>query len=248
MVRLDLSSDKELEVASATAMYAGENKFEQIQINIPPVVSGNNVSDYNIELHVINKDNEYFTYNVKPLLSGKRYIATIDVMLDLTDEAQVLNMFLKMTCGESVGMTNTVEVTVNSAPNEGDEIQPRSALETLINSLNLRISNQNAIISELDGIVERKQSEITSLNTEIEGLQTAKSSLEAQIATAQGNISELQGELAEVNGLLADYRQAVTDKQSEIDALNNEKTAIQAFIQELNEEIERELQEVSNNE
>lgn len=248
MVRLDLSSDKYLDIASATAMYAGENKFEQIQINIPPVVSGNNVSEYKIELHVINEDNEYFAYNVKPELSGKFYTAIIDVMLDLTDKAQTLSMFLKMTCGESVGMTNTVEVTVNSAPNEGDEIQPRSELETTINSLNLRIAQQNTVVLELNETIGEKQAEISSLNTEIEGLQTAKSSLENQIEQAQGDVSELQQRLETVNGTLADYQQAVTDKQNEINALNNEKTDVQAFIQGLNEEIESELQEVSENE
>lgn len=241
MVFLELSPDKYLDKRSATQLFKTENNFERIKIKFPLTVSGRYISDYKIQLAVVNEENKYFSYDIELVVSGDGYESVIDVAQDLTDEVQTICVYLKLISGDTIGLTNRVELQIEDTPEGDEEITPRSALETLVESLNTRVTQQNTIITQLNGVVTQKSAEIAALESEKEGLITIKTSLEQQIQDAQDNISSLESQLADTNATIAQYERTIENKQSEIDGLLAEINEIQAFVENLNTQIENAL-------
>lgn len=241
MVVLEVTLDKVLNRKAVSQMFTGEDRFERIKIIFPPKVSGNDITTYSIELHVVNADKTYFAYPVSLTVSKGKYISLIDVGQDLTEKAQTLTLFLKFIRHDSVGVTNSVTIPVESTVDADSEIEPRSVLETHISSLNTRITQQTSIIGGLNDDIALKSSEIAALETEKAGLENIKASLENQIREATGDVTSLTARLEAANNSIAEYTQAISDKQSEIAGLQAEISDIQTFVDGLNTEINNSL-------
>ena len=206
MVTLNLTEDKRLQVKSATQMYVGENRFEQIRILLPPVVCGREIINYDMQLHVANVETkEYFTYALDPQPGKSGSVATIEVGIDLTDKAQTLDLSLHLQKDDEVGITNPVQVTISEPVTEQQEIIPRSVLVQRV--------------AELEAETQDKSAQISGLT--------------ARIAALEGQVTALTENKAVLEAEIRDLTAQVTALQSEVDALTTEKEETQAHIAEL---------------
>ncbi len=202
MITISLTEDKCLQLRSATKLYVGENNFEQIKIRLPTTVCGHDISAYQIQLHVSNtetKDYVKYPLNLQPDKTG--FYSTVDVGVDLTDQAQALNMALYMRKEDEVGITNPVSITIEEPAAEHDEILPRSALIE-------RIAELETDVSEKTELIENLNRQITDLSEQVETLTANKAALEAEIQSLSATVTSLQ---AQVDALTAE--KAETERQ-----------------------------------
>ena len=205
MITVRLTEDKTLQLLSATKQFVGENKFEQISIQLPTAVCGHVLSDYNIQLHVSNTDTkEYFKYPLQIKSAKSGYIATVDVGVDLTEKAQTLKMTLYMMKGTEVGITNPVPISVEEPAIEKKEIPPRSDLLD-------RIAELEAETSEKSAEIERLTARVADLTAQVETLTADKAALEAEVQSLNATITALQSEVDDLKAEKAETERHIAE-------------------------------------
>ena len=155
MITLRLDSSKHLSIVptSATKIFNGETKFEQIKIIVDKIICDRDISDYDLELRIFNEIGEYIPYSIKlsEADNWNGYVSYIDITWDITSKAQKLKLLVKIAKDDVVAFTNYVEYKINPKI-DGSEIIPRGALIKKIKDLEAKIDSLDADILELLGV------------------------------------------------------------------------------------------------
>ncbi len=147
----NLNKQKVLSGPSGSAVFRGENNFNDIVVNLPHSIDGHIATNLNYVMHFVNGNGDYSTKILNVDSSDEELQATATIDTNITSQSQVFAAFIIMTDDNEtiIGKTNPVTVTIHPIPSEENEIIPPADADKIIKGLEEIVQEATKALEQL---------------------------------------------------------------------------------------------------
>lgn len=163
-INLIMDNNKHLSLNSRAYNYKSENNFENISVFLPLSYNNTDITDYTIQLNILNEDNEGDVITLSEFLRiDDRYKTTLKIPINWTYKAGKISFWLKFLSdtGE-VGLTNTVTIRICDSQ-EISEYIPEQSL-SLLDEWTAKMESLETKAEDAVKTMEEKEEDIKNIS------------------------------------------------------------------------------------